>query len=187
MRTEPFKPSLLCWCRSFDDDSGTTVRGYVWVNSTDKYGHETIEDIEPFTGYEALVNLSVDQANGNSYTTYIEAQRAGQTNISYQLENFFKKSPVDLAGFDQMLKLWIAMGSIIFTAMFGGVKSGNRVALLACFIAWVFWSIGWLDPLNLYIPMASDAAIPAVLAIASVLALVFLFSEAKKDEKARGS
>jgi hypothetical protein len=110
---------------------------------------------------------------------------AGTVNRTYVVS--FAGSPVELAGFDSTIRLWFAVFTIIFVAMFAGASHAPQVAVVDCVLAWIYTGIGWLNPLmegvNAKYGTGGEAVLMIMLCFATFYAILWNFREGKRKEK----
>lgn len=177
---------------TYDDTSMATTGGTVSVYSDNltRGGLPLLIGSFPitsnFTNFSVITQVP---QGGSGYIVQVNANNAvsetGAVNRSFT--TYFKGSPVAFAGFDSTILLWVALFIIIFTAMFAGATQAPQVAVIICIEAWVFWIIGWLDPLTTYPAInahgGGDALMVVWLSFATFVAIVWNFREGKKKEK----
>lgn len=99
----------------------------------------------------------------------------------------FAGEPVELAGFDPTIRLWFAIFTIIFVAMFAGASHAPQIAIVDCVLAWIYLGIGWLNPLmeGIYAKSGQGGVTVFIIMIcvATFYAIAWNFREGKRKEK----
>ena len=110
---------------------------------------------------------------------------AGSISRSYSVS--FAGEPVELSGFDETIRLWFAVFMLIFVAMFAGASHAPQIAIVDTVLAWVFFGIGWLNPLmeGIYAKtgIGGEQALFITLAFATLYAIAWNLREGKRKER----
>jgi len=110
---------------------------------------------------------------------------AGSISRSYSVS--FAGQPVELSGFDETMRLWFAMFMLIFVAMFAGASHSPQIAIVDTVLAWIFFGIGWLNPLmeGIYAKtgIGGEQALFITLAFATLYAIAWNLREGKRKER----
>ena len=137
------------------------------------------------------VTLTDDFGDGGSYVISVEPIRAaGSSPIVRTFTVWFKGKTVEFAGFDSTVLLWVALFIIIFTAMFSGATHAPQMAIIICIESWIFYAMGWLDPL-IYVDLSplkgvtalGEGVLVLLLSLATFIAIAWNFREGKRKEK----
>lgn len=111
---------------------------------------------------------------------------AGTIKRSYTVQ--FSGEPVELAGFDETIRLWFAIFTIIFLAMFAGASHAPQIAIVDVSLAWIYLGIGWFAPLidglnSKYGAGNGESVLVILFVFATFMAIVWNFREGKRKEK----
>lgn len=117
--------------------------------------------------------------------TVIYPVSAGNVNKTYMVS--FAGEPVELAGFDETIRMWFALFTLLFVAMFAGASHAPQIAVVDMALAWIFTGIGWLDPLTesvvANVGVYGQSALVSLLMLATFYVIVWNFREGKRKEK----
>ena len=115
----------------------------------------------------------------------VPAVDAGTISRTYTVA--FAGQPVELAGFDETIRLWISVFLLIFVAMFAGASHAPQIAIVDSVLAWIFFGIGWLNPIaeGIYAKtgIGGETALFIALTFATIYAVIWNIREGKRKER----
>lgn len=178
---------------TYDDEGDQTTGGDInlYMRNATRGGADVLVATMPVTGNTFTnttnVTLTDDVGEDNTITVSVEPDRTSDTvadePVIRTFTVWFKGKTVEIDGFDSTVLLWLSLFIIIFTAMFAGATHAPQISIMICVEAWVFYAMGWLDPLTESPVIMSDGGLIIVLLMATFIAVLWNFREGKRKEK----
>ena len=169
---------------SYNDILGHTTGGYIDVLT---------KSDTPFATDTLLVRWpAVSSSFTNSTIVMHIQQTSGQVRTNVTHSDFgtirrsfpftFNSVPVDFLGFSANIKLLIALGIMILTAMLGTTQSARQVSIAVCIEGWVFAAIHMFQALQDR-GIAGEASMYLALVFMTLIAFLANVEVRKKKEK----
>jgi hypothetical protein len=176
---------------TYNDITSTTTGGTIKVykpNET-RGSADVLLATYPIT-WDNFTNSSTISipTTGQSVKVVVNAETADPSvDVIRNFAVSFTGTPITLAGFDATITLWFAIFLIIFTAMFAGASHAPQISIVICIEAWIFYAIGFLNPLfDMFASrtgLGGESVIFIGLVAGTFFAVLWNFQEGKKKEK----
>lgn len=162
---------------TYTDTSATTTGGFVNITQDGTLLSSTTIVANSFT-INQNVNVPI---GGSSAVVQVNATVSGQS-IYRSFAVTFKGGAVSLGGLDPQLVYWGAMFLIIMTGMIAGATTSPQVSVMVCVEAWIFLSLGWLNPM---VSKLGNEKVVGLFMLATFLSILWNFREGKRKETGR--
>jgi PKD repeat protein len=170
-------------------DAGSQTTGgniSVYSKNATPSGVDVLITQIPIASNDQNSSISVPLSNGFSGETFTVSTAPDRvTAIGTSFQNFqvyFRGKNVELGGLDPTILLWFSLFIIIFTAMFGGASHAPQMSIIVCVEGWIFWTMGWLDPLAGNNTLGQPILV-VLMIVATFMAVIWNFREGKRKEK----
>jgi hypothetical protein len=160
---------------TFTDTTGTTSGG--WVNITQDgilRQHYVVNTVNFTFGQMLTIPIGGSSVQVTSRTI--------GSNVSKDYAVQFTGPPVTIPGLDADLIMWGALFLIILTGLIATATTAATVSAIVCVEAWIFLTIGWLNPL---VARIGNEKVIGLFALATFLSIVWNLREGKRQETGR--
>jgi len=167
---------------TYEDRLLSTTGGLITITNK-SMNNSVVVATMPVTGNSFWDSVDLPRNNGESYTVRVSATNTLSSDPYVRtFTAWMKPQPIQIPGFTPTMLLWLSLFLVVFTAAFAGAVHAPQMAVIICVESWVYWAVGWLEPLSLEFA-TGELGVIGVLSLATVMAVLWNFREGKRKEK----